>query len=46
MKIKNNWCRIAYFLRELRHCNPYKFEYIPHKQRSTKAMHSMYWREK
>jgi len=44
MKIKNKWCRIAWFLDAKRECNNYKFEYIPHKQRATKALHSMYWR--
>jgi len=38
MKIKNKWCRIAWFLDAKRECNNYKW--------ATKAMHSMYWREK
>ena len=46
MKIKNKWCRIAWFLEAKREGNNYKFEYIPHKLRAIKAMHSMYWREK
>jgi len=46
MKIKNRWCRLAWFLDAKRESNNYKFEYIPRDRRVTKAMHSMYWREK
>jgi hypothetical protein len=51
MKIKNRWCRIAWFLEAQREGKfkddfKYTFEVIPHKMRSTKAMHSMYWRKK
>jgi hypothetical protein len=44
MKIKNPRCRIAWFLENNRKID--KFEYIPPIRRSTKAIFSMYWREK
>jgi hypothetical protein len=46
MKIKNKWCRLAWFLDARRSCNNHKFEHITRDRRVTKAMHSMYWREK
>lgn len=45
MKVINPWCRIAWFLEAQRN-GKFKYEFIPHKLRSTIAMHSMYWRRR
>jgi hypothetical protein len=51
MRIKNRWCRIAWFLEAKRDGKfkddfKYTFEVVPPIRRCTKAIHSMYWREK
>jgi hypothetical protein len=45
MKVINPWCRIAWFL-EAKRDGKFKYEFIPHKLRSTTAMHSMYGRRR
>ena len=43
MKLKNRWCRIAWFL-EAKRDGKFKYEYIPPTR--NRLINSMYWRAK